>query len=72
MIINHTVDSPILIRLIPETPKEIIDNAKRSVSLDSKHCKLKDSGILLINVDENWHDFKEHDLNSDKCLAPDY
>lgn len=64
MKIELTKDSPILIKLIPETPFEEFKNNNIFNILNrsnNKKVKLKKSNILLINIDQcGWTDFKEH------------
>lgn len=62
MKIEFTEDSPILIKLIPETPLEAFKNNNIFSKLNkNKRVKLKKNNTLLINIDQcGWSDFKEH------------
>ena len=67
MKVKHTIDSPILLKLIPETPKETIANGERSASfrrMDIDH-RVGDDGSLILNIDLDWEDFAEDRENQE-------
>ncbi len=67
MEIKHTIDSPILLKLIPETIEETFKNGERSASLkrmDIPH-RVDDDGAIILNIDPTWKDFAE-DREEDK------
>jgi len=72
MKINHTHDSPVLLRLIPENEIDIIHNARRFSDLKCKRIYLKGNGTLLINIDDTWPNFKEHDVDRPESMKGDY
>ncbi len=61
MKIEHTIDSPILLKLIPETSKEIFENGERSASFRQMGIPhiVEDDGSLIFNIDPAWKDFAE-------------
>lgn len=63
MKIQHTSDSPILLKLTPNNPAEILENQERAKSFRQMKIlhRLKDNGVLLVNIDPcGWVDFTEH------------
>jgi len=68
MKVQHTVDSPILLKLIPEKPVEIMENQERAKSFRQMKIlhRLKDNGVLLVNIDPcGWKDFTEYDIEGE-------
>ena len=61
MKIEHTIDSPILIKLIPETSQEIFENGERSASFTRMGIpyRSEEGGALILNIDPHWKDFAE-------------
>lgn len=61
MEIKRTQDSPILLRLIPETPLEIIANGRRSFAFRQMKIdhRIGKDGSLILNIDPAWKDFAD-------------
>lgn len=56
-----TQDSPVLLKLIPETTVDGFHLGSLAERLkNSKRVKVKENGVLLVNVDSAWGDFEEH------------
>jgi len=62
MKIERTTDSPILLKLIPETPLDAFKNGvmARSFSNIDIEYRVKKDGTLVVNIDPSWKDFTEH------------
>jgi len=56
MKIKHTVDSPILLKFIPETPTEAFENGRRKASMEQMGIphRTEEGGILIFNIDPGW------------------
>jgi hypothetical protein len=67
MIINHTVDSPILIKLTPESLKEAFENGQRAESMKRMNIphRVESDGSLVLNIDPVWKDFAETSLHQE-------
>jgi len=64
MKVEHTENSPILLKIIPETQLEVFKNGAMSESLSRMEIphRFKKDGTLLVNVDPaGWKDFDEHE-----------
>lgn len=63
MKIEHTTDSPILLKLIPETPIDAFTNGERAQSFSAMGIphKVEDGGIIVLNIDPDWPDWDDKD-----------
>ena len=61
MKVKHTVDSPILLKLTPETPTEAFENGERSMSMKDMKIPhgVEEDGSLIFNIDPAWKDFAD-------------
>lgn len=61
MIVKHTIDSPILLKLKPESHKEAFENGKRAQSMYGMKIphRVEEDGSLIFNIDPAWKDFAE-------------
>jgi len=68
MKVEHTSDSPILLKLIPETPLEAFENGIMAIKLLNMKIpqKVKDDATLLLNIDPTWSGFTEHGEDKDE------
>ena len=68
MKVEHTSDSPILLKLIPETPLEAFKNGTMATKFSNMKIphKVKDDATLVLNIDPNWSDFTEHGEDKDE------
>ncbi len=59
MKVKHTIDSPILLKLTPETSKEAFENGQRAQSMTSMKIpyRVENGGSLIFNIDPAWKDF---------------
>lgn len=62
MEIQHTMDSPILLKLVPKTPLDIFENGIRAESFLNMGIphRVEQNGTLVLNIDPNWRDFTDH------------
>jgi len=63
MKIKHTNDSPILLKIIPESPLEAFKNGAMAKSLKNMKIdhRVKGDGTLVLNIDPDWKAFTERD-----------
>lgn len=70
MKIEITEDSPILLKLVPETSDDYFNNGVLSSNLTRMKIdfRVKDVWTLVFNIDPNYHtDFMEHsDISEDR------
>ena len=61
MKVMHTIDSPILLKLIPESFAEAYENGKRAHSLEGMKIphRVEDNGALILNIDPACKDFAD-------------
>lgn len=67
MKIELTEDSPILLKIIPETSQEVFSNGiitGKLIKMKIVH-KIKENGTILLNIDpDGWKDFTEHGIEN--------
>ena len=65
MKIKRTQDSPILLKLVPETPLETIANGERSAAFKNMKIdhRIENDGSLIVNIDPAWKDFADDRKN---------
>ena len=61
MKVKHTIDSPILLQITPETTEEIFENGERHASMHNMKIphRVEKDGSLIFNIDPGWKDFAD-------------